>query len=256
MTKTRMLGGLALLGLGATAWLGLFVTPPDEIQGENVRLLYVHPPIAWTMYLAFGICALASVLYLLPATRSRLWDLLAGSSAEIGVVFGLLTLATGSLWGRPTWGVWWTWDARLTSTALLVALFAGYLALRRVPADVTVRSKRAAVAALIAIIDLPIVHFSVLWWRTLHQAPTVLRPDLSPQVHGSMAWTMLLGFVSMTLLFSWLLIHRFRLEQYEERLETDGLDLAIEARRAEGRISTGAGAGTGAAGAAEVGAGA
>ena len=237
MTKTRFLGGLALVGLAATVWLGLFVTPPDEVQGEQVRMLYIHPPIAWVMYLAFGITALASLLYLVPATRSRLWDVLAGSTAEIGVVFGLLTLATGSIWGRPTWGVWWTWDARLTSTALLVALFAGYLALRRVPADVTVRSKRAAVAALIAIVDLPIVHFSVLWWRTLHQAPTVLRPDLKPQVHGSMAWTMLLGFVSMTLLFSWLLVHRFRLEQYEERLEDEGLDLALEQRRAEGRAA-------------------
>ena len=238
MNKTRALGALALIGLALTAWFGLVVTPPDEVQGEHVRMLYIHPPIAWVMYLAFGITALASLLYLVPATRSRLWDLLAGAAGEIGVVFGLLTLATGSIWGRPTWGVWWTWDARLTSTALLVALFAGYLALRRVPADVEVRSRRSAVAALIAIVDLPIVHFSVLWWRTLHQAPTVLRPDLKPQVHGSMAWTMLLGFVSMTLAFAWLLIHRCRLEQYEERLEAEGLDLALEQRRAEGRAST------------------
>ena len=232
--RTRVLGVLALLSLGTTVVLGLFVTPPDAVQGDLVRLLYLHPPMAAiALYLAFGVTALASALYLWPRTRSRRWDQLAGASAEVGVVFCALTLATGSIWGRATWGVWWTWDARLTTTALLLALYLGYLALRRVPADLDVRARRAAITALIAFVDVPIVHFSVRWWRTLHQEATVLRPDLDVQIEGSMAWTFLLGFVSMALVYGWLIVHRFRLEQLEERLELEGLEVALEARRAE-----------------------
>ncbi|HUQ40325.1 MAG TPA: cytochrome c biogenesis protein CcsA [Acidimicrobiales bacterium] len=228
---SRALGVVAAGAVALTVVLGLFVTPPDVVQGELVRLIYLHPPIAWVMYVAFAVTALASALYLLPNTRSRMWDLVAGASAEIGVVFCALALATGSIWGRPTWGVWWTWDARLTTTALLLALFLGYLALRRVPADIATRSKRSAVAALVAFADVPLVHMSVKWWRTLHQEPTVLRPD--PQIHGSQAWTMLLGFLAMTLLYAWLLVHRFRVEQLEEQLEVEGLDRALADRHAE-----------------------
>lgn len=228
---TRILGFAALIALGATVVLGIGITPPDVVQGELVRLIYLHPPISWTMYLAFAVTALASALYLWPATRSRLWDLIAGASAEIGVVFCTLSLVTGSIWGRPTWGVWWTWDARLTSTALLLALFLGYLALRRIPGDIGMRSRRSAIAGLIAFADVPVVHMSVKWWRTLHQSPTVLRPD--PQIHGSQAWTMLLGFTAMTLVYAWLLAHRFRVEKMEEALEDSGLDAALAERRAE-----------------------
>jgi len=119
-------------------------------------------------------------------------DRLAASAVEVGVVFNALTLVTGSIWGRPTWGVWWTWDARLTSTALLLVLFLGYMALRRVPAEPEVRAKRCAVAALFAFRRLPIVHFSVVWWQTLHQGDRPQR-QLSPTIHGSMAWTLLLA---------------------------------------------------------------
>ena len=146
----------------ATVWLGLWVTPPDQVQGNLVRLLYLHPPVAWVaLYLAFGLAALSSLLYLWRRTRSLFWDRLAAAAVEVGVVFNALTLVTGSLWGRPTWGVWWTWDARLTTTALLLVLFLGYLALRRVPAEPDVRARRCAVAALVAFVDVPIVHFSV-----------------------------------------------------------------------------------------------
>jgi heme exporter protein C len=230
---TRLLGVTALLAVAATLYLGLWVTPPDVVQGNLVRLIYVHPPVAWVAYLAFGVTALASILYLWPRTRSLAWDRLAGASAEIGVVFTALTLVTGSIWGRPTWGVWWTWDARLTTTALLLVLYLGYLALRRVPGQPDTRAKRSAIAALVAVVDVPIVHLSVVWWRTLHQSATVLTPNLQPTVHGSMAWTMLLGFVAFTLVYAWLLVHRYRLETVEERLETDGLSAALAERRAE-----------------------
>jgi heme exporter protein C len=231
---TRVLGALALTSLAITVALGLFVTDPDVVQGDVVRLVYIHPASAWTAYLAFGITAIASALYLWPRTRSRMWDLLAGASAEVGVVFIAITLVVGSIWGRATWGVWWTWDARLTTTALLLALFMGYLALRRVPASVEVRSKRAGVAALIAAVDVPIVHMSVEWWRTLHQGRTLLRPD--PQIHGLQLWTMLLGFVAFTLLYAWLVLHRFRVELLEEKLDDVGLARAIEERRAEAGV--------------------
>lgn len=230
---TRALGIAAILATAATVYLGLWVTPPDVVQGDLVRLIYVHPPVAWVAYLAFVVTALASVLYLWPRTRSLAWDRLAGASAEVGVVFTALTLVTGSIWGRPTWGVWWTWDARLTTTALLFVLYLGYLALRRVPGQPEARAKRSALAALVAVIDVPVVHLSVVWWRTLHQSATVLTPNLQPTVHGSMAWTMLLGFCAFTLVYAWLLVHRYRLATLEERLETEGLSIALEERRAE-----------------------
>jgi heme exporter protein C len=231
---TRVLGAITLTLLVITVALGLFVTDPDAVQGEVVRLIYIHPAVAWTAYLAFGVTAVASALYLWPRTRSRMWDLVAGASAEVGVVFIALTLIVGSIWGRATWGVWWTWDARLTTTALLLALFLGYLALRRVPAAVEVRSKRAAVGALVAAVDIPIVHMSVEWWRTLHQGRTLLRPH--PLIHGLQLDTMLLSFLAMTLLYAWLVIHRFRVELLEERLDDVGLAHAIEERRAEAGV--------------------
>ena len=145
-----------------TVWLGLWITPPDKVQGNLVRLVYLHPPIAWVaLYLAFGMAVLGSLLWLWKRTRNAAWDRLAGASMEVGVVFTALTLVTGSIWGRPTWGVWWAWDARLTSTAMLLVLQLGYLALRRVPSDPEARARRCAVAAVIAAVDVPIVHFSV-----------------------------------------------------------------------------------------------
>ncbi len=144
--------------------------------------MYLHVPAAWLAYLAFGVTALASALFLWPRTRSMVWDRLAGASAELGVLFTALTLVLGSLWGKPVWGIWWAWDARLVTTAVLFFLYLGYLALRRIPSDDPIGSgKRNAIAALIAFVDVPIVHFSVEWWRTLHQKATVFNPQLDAQ---------------------------------------------------------------------------
>ena len=156
-------------------------------------------------------------LYLWPRTRDPRLDRLAGASAEVGVVFTGLTLVTGSIWGRTTWGVWWTWDPLLTTTALLFVLYLGYLALRRVPGDRETVAKRAAIAAVIAFFDVPIVYFSVSWWRSLHQPPTVDLAGRHLYVHGLMAWTLLLGFVSFTLAWVWLMIHRYRLATLRDR---------------------------------------
>ncbi len=238
---TRILGAVTIALLALTAWLGLVATPPDVNQKDAVRLLYLHVPTAWlAMYLSFGITTLASVLYLWRRTRSRFWDMVAGVSAEIGVVFIGLTLLVGSIWGKTTWGVWWTWDARLTSTAVLFVLYLGYLAVRRIPSDPEVRSRRAAIVALAAFVDVPVVHKSVEWWRTLHQPASILdeRRLLDPQISGSMAWTLLLAVIAFTALYAWLLIHRFRLAWAEQQAEDRLFDEALAERRAEGEVRT------------------
>lgn len=222
----NVVGVLGLGGLLGTVALGLGSTPPDQVQGELVRLIYIHPPLAWTTYLAFGVTGLFSALFLWRGKPRH--DQIAAASAEVGVVLCALTLATGSIWGRPTWGVWWTWDARLTTTALLLALFAGYIALRRVVLDPAARARRAAVLALVAVADIPLVHFSVKLWRTLHQQPTLLRPD--PQIAGVQAWTLLLGFLSMTLVYAWLTGRRARVEALEQVAESRALEIAVASR--------------------------
>jgi heme exporter protein C len=230
----RALGAAALLALAAAVVQGLFIQGPTVQQHEYSRLLVVHPPLATVTFVAFGVTALASLLYLVPRTRRREWDQLAGASAEVGVVYCALTLVTGSIWGRPTWGVWWTWDARITTEALLLALFLGYLALRRVPAEPGARSRRCAVAALVAAADIPVVHYATSWWQTLHQ-PNFRLLQADKQLDPPQLIGMLLGFVAFTLLYGWLLAHRYAVEQLEEQLESKGLEAALLERRAEGR---------------------
>jgi len=235
VVATQALGVAAITTVAATVWLGLVVTPPDEFMGNLVRLLYVHPPMAWVAFLAYGVSALASLLYLWPRTRAEHFDRLAGASAEVGVVFTGLTLVSGSIWGRPTWGAWWVWDPLLTTTALLFVLYLGYLAVRRVPGEFQARARRSAIVALVAFVDVPIVYLSVEWWRSLHQAPTVLNPTThKTYVHGSMAWTLLLGFVAFTLVYIWLVAHRYRLAELQDLEDTAGLEMALAERRSEG----------------------
>jgi heme exporter protein C len=234
-TLRKSIGPLAAVLVAVTAWLGLVVTPPDRDQGDYVRLVYLHPALAWVaLYVAFGMSAVCSLLYLWKRTRSLRFDRLAASAVEVGVVYTLLTLLTGSIWGRPTWGVWWTWDARLTSTAVLAVLLLGYLALRRVPAEAHIRARRSAVFALLAAINVPIIHFSVIWWQTLHQGATVLNPNLSPMIHGLMAWTLLLSFVAFTLLFAWMVMVRYEIETRRVDEDEVGMAAAIADRQAEG----------------------
>jgi len=231
----RSLGLSALVGMVATIWLGLFITPPDQFMGDLVRLIYIHPPLAWVAFIAYGMNFLASLAYLWPRTRDLRWDQLAGASAEVGVLFTGLTLVTGSIWGRPAWGTWWTWDPLLTTTALLFVLYLGYLALRRVPDDQELRARRSAIAALIAFIDVPIVYFAVLWWKSLHQAPTVLNPTThKTYIHGSMAWTLLLGFVAFTLTYAWMVMIRYRLGAIETRALKTQISSALRDRQLEG----------------------
>ena len=179
--------------------------------------------------------------YLFGKRHSLGWDRLAGASAEVGVLFMGITLVTGMLWGRLTWGVFWEWDARLTTTAFLFVTYVGYLAVRRLGGSHEQRARRSAVLALLAVLEIPLVHFSVRLWRSLHQEATVLRPDGDVKMDGLMLFTLFVGIVAFTLLYVWLVIHRQRTLAAEDALDDAGLDLALAARRAEsGRPSRGA----------------
>jgi heme exporter protein C len=231
----RLLGPVTLVLLALTFWLGLWVTPPDRVQGNLVRLLYVHPAIAWVaLYVSFGTSVIASCLYLWRRTRSAVMDRIAHCAMEVSAVFIALTLITGSIWGRPTWGVWWAWDARLTSSAIMLVFALGYLALRRANDDPEVRARRSAVFAIIAAINVPIDHFSVDWWHTLHQGATVFTENGNFLVHGSMLWTLFVSLFAFTLLFFWLLRARYRLEVARDQRYAASLDDALSQRRREG----------------------
>ncbi|MGB2757785.1 MAG: cytochrome c biogenesis protein CcsA [Acidimicrobiia bacterium] len=233
--KSKALGLCTLISLLALAVMGLWVTPPDAIQSDAVRLLYLHAPAAWGAYLAFAATSIASALYLWPRTRSMRWDAIAGASAEVGVIFTGLTLLVGSLWGKPIWGDWWSWDARVTTTAVLFFLYLGYLALRGVDEDPAVHAKRNAVVALIAFVDVPVVHFSVTWWRTQHQSATVFNPDLKARIQdGSMRFTLALGVLAFTLLYVYLVSLRVKVSQAGAVAADADLDRAIIRRREEG----------------------
>lgn len=230
---TKVLGACSLLALATTAVIGLWTSPPDVIQGDAVRPLYVHVPSIWVAYLAFIVSAVCSVLWLVPRTRDVKWDRLAGASAEIGVVFSGINLVSGMLWGRITWGVYWQWDARLTSALLLFVLFVGYLAIRRTTIEPERRAKRAAVMALVASANIPIVHFSVVWWRTLHQEASVARFDLDFEIEGEMLAALYFGLLAFTLTYGWAVVHRYRLAVLEDEAEERAVAAAIERRRAD-----------------------
>lgn len=210
----RILGWSTLLGLLATTAVALAVVPADAEQGDVQRLMYVHVPAAWVAFLSFGVVFLGSVAYL--KTGRIYWDRIAVSSAEIGVVFCALTIVLGSLWGRPVWGTWWTWDPRLTTTALLLLIYTGYLSLRRVADSPARRARWSAVVGVIGFVDVPIVHMSVVWWRSLHQEPTVLRPG-SPTIAGSMLATLLVAFLVFSIAYGYLMAVRLRVGRLEER---------------------------------------
>jgi heme exporter protein C len=228
-TTTRVLGVLTLLGFAVLMLLAFVVTPADANQGDAVRIIYVHVPSATFAYMGCFLTTLGSALYLWK--KSQWWELTAYAGAEIAALFTAVTLVTGMLWGRPTWGVFWVWDARLTSTAMLMLLLLGYLAVRRLPADYSVRAKRASIIGLLLVPNVIIVRESVNWWRTLHQTATI---GLDTKMDGIMLFTLFVGFVVVGVFFFWLLIHRFRLAWLEEQVADQGLDAAIAERRAEG----------------------
>lgn len=199
----------AALAAAAIGWLmALAWAPPDRFQGDVQRLMYVHVPAAWSALALFTVAFLASVRVLWK--RSLVADRLAHAAVEVGLLFTALTLVLGSLWGKPVWGVWWTWDPRLTTTAILFVLFAGYLALRRLFDDPLRRATITAAVAIVAFVDVPLVHWSVTWWESLHQGPTVARLG-KPALDGSMLATLLVNALAASLVAGWLVMRRIRL---------------------------------------------
>lgn len=189
-----------------------FLTPPDGNQGEVARLFYVHLPVILGAYAAYLVNFGASALYL--GTRSLRWDHWAVSGAEVGVVLTGLTLGIGMLWAKPTWGVFWTWSARLTLTAIMFFVYLGYLTLRRASTDPGSRAFRSAIFGLLAIIQIPLIHFSVQIWRDIHQQPTVLRPD-GAQMDDVLRNALLAGILAYGLVTAALIRRRYHLARIQ-----------------------------------------
>jgi heme exporter protein C len=208
----RALGWLSAIALAVGLVMAFGVAPRESSQGNVQRIMYVHPPLAWVAYVAFAVVAAASIAYLV--RRRPAADRLAHASAEVGVLFTGLAIATGSIWGKPTWGTWWTWDARLTSVAILFVMYVGYLLLRGTIEDRERAARYCAVLGIVAALDMPLVHFSVYWWRTLHQPPSLLKPGGftgSPDI----LWPLIVNVAAFTLLYVYLVAKRARLLRAE-----------------------------------------
>jgi heme exporter protein C len=229
---TRALGVATIVAFAALALFGLVLSPADAQQGESVRILYVHVGTVWVAYLAFVVTAVSSAAYLWKRTRSLTWDRIAGASAEIGVLFMAVTLFTGALWGRISWGTFWVWDARVTTTAFLFITYVGYLAVRGLGGTHEQRARRSAVVALLAVLEIPLVHFSVRLWRSVHQDASVAgRGDVT--LDGLMLFTLLLGVVAFTMMYLWFVLHRQRVLMLSDLVDDRGLDDALAERRRE-----------------------
>ena len=228
---TRILGLVVLAGIALGAYLALVSSPPDVNMGDSVRLIYLHVPVVTVAYLACGLVTVASVMYLWK--KSAWWDVTAAASAEIGLVFTCLTLVTGAIWGKPTWGTFWVWDPRLTATAMLALLLFGYQAVRHLPGDPTSRARRSAIVGLLVLPNVFLDNRAVTWWRSLHQGTTILN-TLQPKIHDQMAFALVFNIFVGLLLAAWLMIHRWRLAWLEQQVEVAELDEAIAERRAEG----------------------
>lgn len=198
-----------------TLWAIFLYAPTERVQGDVQRIFYFHVPMAWVSYLAFFVVFVASIG--VATGRRPGWDAVGRSSAEVGVVFTTLVLATGSLWAKPIWGTWWTWDARLTTTLVLWFIYLGYLLLRANVPDEERAARYGAVWGIIGFIDVPIVHFSVELWRTLHPEPVVLR-SAGPALPAAMLVTLLAAVAAFTLLYVLMLGQRIQLERVRERL--------------------------------------
>ena len=203
-----MAGATVIFG-AAGLYLGLFQAPADYQQGESVRIMYVHVPAAWMALFCYTSMAAASATALI--WKHPLADLAARSTAPIGICFTFLALITGSLWGKPMWGTWWVWDARLTSVLVLFFLYLGYMALVNAFDDPARGAKAAAVLALVGFVNVPIIKFSVDWWNSLHQPASVLKLG-GPSIHPSMLAPLLLMALAFTTYYFWVLLVRLRAE--------------------------------------------
>ena len=191
----------------------IFLWVPTESIGISQRIFYIHVSLAWVGFLAFFMVFIASIMYLI--TSKEKWDTLAEISGEIGVILTTLMLITGMIFAKAVWGVWWSWTPRLATSLILWFLYAGYVMLRAYTPDGSKGARVSAVMGIIAFIDVPIVYFSVQWWRDLHPGPTLARLDLP----GSMLFTFIITLISFTVLFAYILMERYQLRAQEHSLE-------------------------------------
>jgi heme exporter protein C len=211
----RILGWLAALGLVAGLVMAFGVAPREATQGNVQRIMYLHVPTVVVAYLAFAVVLVASIAYLW--RRDPAADRLAHASAEVGVLFTGITILAGAIWGKPTWGTWWTWDARLTSVAILFVMYLGYLLLRGMIEDQERGARYAAVLGIVAALDVPLVHFSVYWWRTLHQPPSLLKPGPAAMPEGILA-ALLVNVVAFALLYAYFVAKRVAVLRREQEV--------------------------------------
>jgi heme exporter protein C len=211
-----VLAGAMFVSFLAALYTAFIYAPTEAVQGDVQRIFYFHVSIAWLAYLSFFVVFLSSVLYLWK--RADRWDRLARCSAEIGVVFTTLVLITGMLWGRPIWGTWWTWDARLTTTLILWAIYVVYLMLRAYSSDRARGARYGAILGIIGFADVPIVQMSVVWWRTLHPGPVV---SIEGQEHlpPEMLVAMMVSLLAFTLFYVFVMRQRLRIEWLKEEIQ-------------------------------------
>jgi heme exporter protein C len=200
-------GWPAFILIVAALYGGLILAPPDYQQGDAFRIIYMHAPSAWMSLFVYVVMALSAAIGLI--WRMKLAHAVAASCAPIGASFTFAALATGALWGQPMWGTWWVWDARLTSELILLFLYLGYMALRASIEDLQRADRASAVLAIVGVINVPIIHYSVVWWNTLHQAPSVTKMG-APTISASMLVPLLMMILGFTLFFAAVLLIRVR----------------------------------------------
>jgi heme exporter protein C len=217
------LGVFTLLFFLAAQALAVIKSPADRDMGHLQKIMYVHVPSAWLAFVAFGVVLVGSLLYIWK--RDLKFDSLAASAAEIGTLFTALTIAQGSIWGRPTWGVWWTWDPRLTTTAILLLIFVGYVALRSFTDDEDRRARWSAAVGILGAINVPIVYYSVKWWRTIHQVQS--SPETVSQIY---LVGLLLNLAAFSFLLVYFLLYRYHTARLERLVEQSYESAALNNR--------------------------
>lgn len=211
----RALSVTAIVAL-AVGFTFATTVPPERVQGEFAKIMFVHVPSAWLAFLAFGVTMVGGAIWLI--TKMPIWDRVAAASAEVGVFYTALALLTGMIWGYPVWGTFWDWsDARMMSTAIMFFVYVGYLALRRSIPDPETRARRSAILGIVAFIQVPLVYFSVTLFRTLHQGPTVVRPDAP--IDPEFLRALMVNLAAFTLVYAAFMTWRTRLARLEDELE-------------------------------------
>jgi heme exporter protein C len=213
-----ILWGLTVLAFAATVYAIFVYVPTEKQEGLVQRIMYYHIPSAWLSFFAFFIVFSSSILYLWK--REREWDIYAQSSAEIGVVFCSLVLITGPIWAKPIWGTWWVWDARLTSTLVLWLIYVAYIMLRLQSDAGSMRARYSAVIGIAGFLNIPIIHFSVLWWRTFHPKPKMITPEgFGAGMDDAMVMTLMISLGAFTLLYFLLMGQRVQIEKMKDEID-------------------------------------